>query len=334
MKQKHVNIPIFLPELACKNKCVFCNQKQITTTQNIPSIQDIINKIELHLSTIDTNTKVQIAFFGGNFTGLPFKMQESYLQAAYRFIEQGKVESIRISTRPDYITENNLLLLKSFGVKDIELGAQSFDPEVLRLSKRNHSVEDIRTASCMIREHGFSLGLQMMIGLPGDTYVKAMHTAQSIIDCKANTSRIYPCLVIAHTELANMHKQNQYIPLDLQTAVAWSADIYSLLQKHEIQVLRVGLHPNADFESPEVCIAGPYHQSFKQLVCSEIWKQRFLKHISVQKGKLHIEVAPSEIAYAVGYKSSNKTYLRSKFGWISIRANTTLQNNEFTYSII
>src|SRR5690606_13976721 len=142
--------------------------------QNIPSIQEIINKIELHLSTIDKNTKVQIAFFGGNFTGLSFKMQESYLQAAYRFIEQGTVESIRISTRPDYITKNNLLLLKSFGVKDIELGAQSFDPDVLRLSKRNHSAEDIRTATHIIREHGFSLGLQIMIGLPGDTYIKAM----------------------------------------------------------------------------------------------------------------------------------------------------------------
>ena len=108
-------------------------------------------------------------------------------------------------------------------------------------------------------------------------------------------------------------------------------DVY---KRQGIQVLRVGLHPNADFESPEVCIAGPYHQSFKQLVCSEIWKQRFLKHITVQKGKLYIEVAPAEIAYAVGYKSSNKTYLRSKFGWVSIRANTTLQNDEFTYTII
>ena len=327
----HVNIPIFLPEIACENQCVFCNQHNITGTNQIPSVQEIYSKILLHLSTIAPNTTIQIAFFGGSFTGLPFPIQEDYLRIAYSFIEKGFVSGIRISTRPDYITETNLQLLKIYGVQDIELGAQSFDDEVLRLSKRGHSSRDIRTAAKMIREHGFSLGLQMMIGLPGDTYSKAMNTAQSIIDCKAESTRIYPCLVIAHTKLAELYSNSQFIPLDLNTAIMWSADIYTLFKKHDITVLRIGLHPNKDFDSTNICIAGPYHPSFKQLVCSEIWKQRFSQKIPLQKGKLHIEVSPFDIADAVGYKSSNKTWLRSKFGWISIHANLKLQDNEFTY---
>src|SRR5690606_37776040 len=206
----HVNIPIFLPEIACKNQCVFCNQQKITGTKHIPSAQEINSKIALHLSTIAPDTTIQIAFFGGSFTGLPLQLQEQYLGIAYSYIAQGLVSGIRISTRPDYITETNLQLLKRYGVQESELGAQSLDDDVLRLSKRGHSSDTIRNAARMIHEHGFSLGLQMMIGLPGDTYSKAMNTAESIIDCKAESTRIYPCLVIANTELARLYASKQY----------------------------------------------------------------------------------------------------------------------------
>jgi histone acetyltransferase (RNA polymerase elongator complex component) len=332
MKQnKHYNIPIFLPELACRNKCVFCNQRNISGTHHIPTIQDAQEIIETHLTTIPTSGTKQIAFFGGNFTGLPIEQQKAFLKLAQSYIHKGAVESIRISTRPDYISEDILRMLQSYGVKDIELGAQSFDNEVLALSQRGHTSEDIIRAAELIRTYHFKLGLQMMIGLPGDSYEKSMHTAQKIIDYKADTTRIYPCLVIANTVLADMYTQGRYKPLDRATATVWLADIYSLFSQHNIRILRVGLHPSKDFESSEIVLAGPYHPSIKQLALSQIWKNRFAEKIKLKKGKLHISVSAEALPYAIGYESSNKQWLRETYGWVAIHTDTHLQYDEFTY---
>jgi histone acetyltransferase (RNA polymerase elongator complex component) len=333
MKQnKHYNIPIFLPELACRNKCVFCNQKNISSTHSIPSLQDAHTIIESHLKTIPKSADKQIAFFGGNFTGLPVELQKDFLSLAQSYIQKGLVQSIRISTRPDYISENILELLQHYGVKDIELGAQSFDDEVLRLSQRGHTAHDIIQASQLIRKYNFKLGLQMMIGLPGDNFEKSMYTAQKIIDCKADTTRIYPCLVIAHTELANMYRQGKYIPQDVETASQWIAPIYTLFTKHNIRILRIGLHPSKDFESSEILLAGPYHPSIKQVVLSQIWKKRFTEKIHTQKGELHISVSPEALPYAIGYESSNKKWLSEASGKVTFHTNTNIANDEFTYS--
>ncbi|MFO7869652.1 MAG: radical SAM protein [Bacteroidales bacterium] len=329
--QKHYNIPIFLPELACHNKCVFCNQQNISNTHNIPDISDAQNIIDKHISTIPKSASIQIAFFGGNFTGLPLEQQRAFLTLAQSYIQKGAVEGIRISTRPDYISEHILHMLKSYGVQDIELGAQSYDNDVLAASQRGHTAEQIKMAAKQITAHKFKLGLQMMIGLPGDTYEKSMNTARQIIACKAHTTRIYPCLVIAHTALAHMYKNGTYTPLDIATATKWLADIYSLFTEHSINILRIGLHPSKDFESPDILLAGPYHPSIKQLAITHMWKKRFMHKLPHQHGKLHIYVSPGDIPYAIGYKSSNKLWLQQTYGWVSIQSDSKLQKNEFTY---
>ena len=320
-----------MPEVACKNQCVFCNQKNISSTNSIPSPQEVYNTINTHLASMKNESNKQIAFFGGSFTGLPHTIQTEYLAIAYEYIQAGKVQGIRLSTRPDYISDKILETLQTYGVTDIELGAQSFDNSVLKLTNRNHSSDDIKKASEKILNHGFKLGLQMMIGLPGDSYEKSIKTAQSIVQCGAHSTRIYPCLVIADTQLAHMYAQGTYSPLSLTDAVNNTADICSFFDAHAIQILRVGLHPNKDFDSKEICIAGPYHQSFKQLVYTRIWEQKF-KNIKPQKGKLSILVSCSDIPYAVGYKSFNKKSLQKTYGWVSIKAHKSIQKNEFSYS--
>lgn len=194
---KHYTIPIFIPELACPHQCVFCDQRKISGQQEIPNIDDINKKIKAYLKTIpEKRSRVEIGFFGGSFTGLPMDQQEMYLKAAAEFVKGRRVEGIRLSTRPDYINREILDLLKKNKVITIELGAQSMDPGVLAKSGRGHSVEDIEKASKMIIDDGFELGLQMMIGLPGDTLEKAKHTAKKIVELGARNTRIYPTLVI------------------------------------------------------------------------------------------------------------------------------------------
>ena len=326
---RYYNIPIFIPELACPHRCVFCNQNRISGATDIPSPGEVPGIVETKLQYMAPDSHINIAFFGGSFTGIPTEQQQEYLQAAQRFIESGRVQGIRISTRPDYIDTEILEMLKTYKVTCVELGAQSFDSEVLQRSERGHTAEDIIRASQLIKEYDIELGLQMMIGLPGDTRAKAIMTARQIIGCKASNTRIYPALVIRDTPMEQLYNAGEYTPLTLEEAIDWTKDILPVFESNGVQVLRVGLHPSEELISETSLVAGPFHVSFKELVLSAIWRDRFDEGLPQKPGKLTVRVAQSQLSNAVGYHSSNKNYLKEKYGWIQIKADPSLEKYEF-----
>lgn len=319
-----------MPELACPHQCSFCDQRQISGQDKLPDPVTIMNLIEAHLNSFTaTEREVEIAFFGGTFTGLPLKTQEKFLKIVHPFIESAQVNGIRISTRPDYIDEENLNLLKENGVTTIELGAQSLDEEVLISSKRGHSAKDVEVASGLILRYGFRLGLQMMIGLPGDTPEKSKLTAQKIIDLGANETRIYPCLVIRNTLLARQFQLNEYLPIGLESAVELTADLYQMFEKATVKVIRIGLHRNEDFDRGNF-LAGPYHPNFMELVMTEIWRRNLEKLLrnSVNK-QMNIFVQPSQLNFAVGFKAKNKMLLLQHFKKIAFKTDDSLSGRNF-----
>jgi histone acetyltransferase (RNA polymerase elongator complex component) len=307
------NIPIFIPELACPHQCVFCDQGKIIGLNLIPKPNEISKIVETNLATMDDNRIVDIAFFGGSFTGIPFELQEEYLKEAYSFIKTNRISGIRLSTRPDYIDVQRLELLKKYGVTTIELGAQSTNDNVLNKSGRSHSFKDIQNASKLVLDYGFKLGLQMMIGLPEDTFETAMQTANDIVELGANNTRIYPTLVIKGTALEKLYNNGIYQPLSLEDAVSWSKEILRTFEKHNITILRVGLHPSEELVDGKSLIAGPFHPSFKEMVMTEIWNEIILKNLNQAKSKkIIIKVNSKQLNYAVGYKGKNKNQLLAK----------------------
>lgn len=329
----HSNIPIFLPQLACPHQCIFCNQSHISSQNDVPSPHEARTIIERNLATIPRNYDIQIAFFGGSFTCLPLETQESYLQVAQPFIENGIVSGIRISTRPDYIDDNILRMLKRYHVTDIELGAQSTNDEVLRKSGRGHDRNAIQNAAEKINAYGFQLGLQMMLGLPGDTLETALQTARDIIAFGAKTTRIYPTLVVADTPLAKLYEQGKYTPLSLEQAVEWTSRIFTLFIENNVTVLKVGLHPNKDFTSNKYLLAGPFHQSFKELVLSNIWYEQFMPimRANCTYQNIIIFIPENELHNAVGYNSHNRNELLKSYKNVTFKTDSALQNYEYTY---
>ncbi len=182
MKKRHINIPIFIPEVACPNRCVFCNQHKISGQLRVPERQEVEETIKTYLSTATEDTTVQIAFFGGNFTGIPISEQKAYLNMATTYTKQNQVQGIRLSTRPDYITPETVNLLQKYKIAEVELGVQSTDEEVLKASGRGHTKEDVHQAVHLLKKAGIPFGLQMMLGLPSDTKEKAFQTAKDIVD--------------------------------------------------------------------------------------------------------------------------------------------------------
>ncbi|MEG2666407.1 MAG: radical SAM protein, partial [Bacteroidales bacterium] len=216
---RYNRIPIFIPQMGCPHACVYCNQREITGFAHSLDPEDIYKIIDLHLASLSKESSVEIAFFGGNFTAIPWPLQQAYLQQSQKYIEKGLVSGIRFSTRPDDIQEFRLPIYKAYGVNTIELGAQSLNDRVLSLSGRGHSKAEVEIASEKIKQAGLRLGLQMMIGLPEDTLERALETASEIIRLKADETRIYPTLVIEHTLLAQWYRQGKYRPLPLEEAI-------------------------------------------------------------------------------------------------------------------
>lgn len=328
---KHFTIPIFIPELACPFQCVFCDQRKISGSIEVPDLEDVDEIIQKYLSTLPIEkAEIEIGFFGGNFTGIPESEQRAFLDLAQKYVDSERVHSIRLSTRPDYISENILSLLNEYSVKTIELGAQSMDEGVLIKSGRGHTVQDIIDASKLIREAGFNLGLQVMLGLPGDTQEKCIETAEQIVALQPQDIRIYPTLVIKGTELAELFKTGKYEPLSMQTAVLWAKDIYRIFEQANLNIIRVGLHPSEELTDSKSLLAGPYHQSFRELVLTDLWKDRFFEKLEFSKSKsLLIYVAAPELNHAIGYNSSNKRLLEERFEAVKIKIDQKLINYSF-----
>lgn len=323
---KHYNIPIFIPELACPNRCIYCNQRHISGQLQAVKPEEIEQIIEQHLSTFIRPSFVELAFFGGSFTGIDEKDMITYLKIVQPYIEKGEVKSIRISTRPDYINEKILDILKQYNVRDIELGAQSLNEEVLAFAKRGHTVKDVENASRLIKDYGFSLGLQMMIGLPLDSVERSKETAKKILELGAKSTRIYPTLVINNTDLADLYKAGKYKALSLEEAVDWTAEIYKVFSQTDITILRVGLHPSEALIKGEQLLAGPFHVSFKELVLTKLWQEKLA---NIPNNTKTISVNPREINYAIGYNGVNRKILQEKSPFLKFISDSNVQIGTF-----
>lgn len=320
MKKEYI-IPIFVPHLGCPNACVFCNQTKITGKQKQVTAQEVKDTIEEYLDSFkDTENKVEVAFFGGSFTGIEEEKQNELLEVAYEYVKKGQVDSIRISTRPDYIDRKILKRLKKYKVKTIELGVQSTNNYVLERAKRGHTFEDVKRASKWIRHYGFVLGHQMMVGLPESTALDEMNTAKDLIKLKPKMVRIYPVLVIKKTELEEEYQREEYEPLSITQAVERCKEIADLFNQHKVNVIRIGLQNTEEITDPSnpksQVVAGPYHPAFRQLVEGNLWYDAIVAEIKKYNMKVkvvEIRANPEDINNIIGHKKENMKKLKELY---------------------
>ena len=320
MKKEYV-IPVFVPHLGCPNDCIFCNQKSISGQKKNITKEEAKKTIEYYLDNIkDRDASKEIAFFGGSFTGIDNKIQEELLQLAYEYIKSGQVESIRISTRPDYINKEILKKLKKYKVKTIELGVQSANDYILGRSNRGHTFEDVKKASKLIRRYGFKLGHQMMIGLPESTQIDEINTAKALIKLKPSMIRIYPVLVVKGTRLEEEYNEGIYEPLPLAQAIETSKILVRMFTDKKIDVIRVGLQNTDEISDPgnaaSEIVAGPFHPAFRQLVESSMWYDAIvnkIKKLNVKVKEVEVTVNPIDVNNVIGHKKENILKLKEVY---------------------
>ncbi len=314
-KEKQYTIPIFIPHVGCPNDCVFCNQKRISGQLTETTVDDVDSKIQEYLNYYtNSDRKIEIAFFGGSFTGIDINLQEKYLEVAYKYVKEKKVDSIRLSTRPDYINEKILRLLKNYRVTTIELGVQSMDDEVLEISKRGHTSKDVKEASRLITSFGIKLGHQVMIGLPGSTLEKEVYSIKECLKLNPSQLRIYPVYVIEDSELYAMYKDSVYKPLSVEEAVKRTKAIVKECIKTEVSIIRLGLQSTDEITASNSNIFGPVVDNFAEYVMADIIRDK-INNLIQSWGKLNelvIKVPKKFVSVCVGPKKINKIYFEQK----------------------
>lgn len=316
-KNKQYTIPIFIPHKGCPNNCVFCNQKKISGQLTDVTSEDVKDKIEEYLKYYpNSKKKIEIAFFGGSFTGIPMDKQIEYLEVANSYVKKGLVDAIRISTRPDYIDGKILDVMKKYNVKTIELGVQSMDDKILALSKRGHTALDVVNASKLIRDYDIELGHQIMIGLPGSTLKSEVYTIKECIKLKPQQLRIYPVYVIADSELYSMYENSEYKPLSINEAVKRCKAVIHECQKTEISIIRLGLQSTDEITAKNSELKGPVSDNLAEYVMASLVKDKIEKEIKDRKiddGKLIINVLKKYVSICIGPKKINKIYFENKY---------------------
>lgn len=322
MKKRHINIPIFIPHLGCPNNCTFCNQKTISGVKSFEP-ESVIPLIEEALSTARDGDSVEIAFFGGSFTGIERDLMEKLLSIANAYLKQGRIESIRCSTRPDYINDEILDTLKAYGVDTVELGLQSVCDKVLCACNRGHTSYDEKVACNKIIEKGLKLGGQMMIGLPESTLDDEIETAEFIVANGASEARIYPTIVFYDTELYNSALRGEYIPISVEDAVERSAEVFGIFVKAGVKVLRIGLCDSENLHNDETYFAGPNEAALGELVVNRYYGKLLdekIQDLKFEKNSLlYVYVSKGHVSKVIGQHKKNKIRLLKEYGFSEIK---------------
>ncbi|MGM9934436.1 elongator complex protein 3 [uncultured Clostridium sp.] len=340
MSKNYYIIPIFVPHEGCPHDCVFCNQDKITGVKkdSLRIVEDgrrveinnscsndkeevtaesVRKTVYEYLETINHNeATVEISFFGGTFTGIREEKQRELLEVAREFKEKGLIDKIRMSTRPDYINEYILSYLKEYKADIIELGVQSLNEEVLIKAGRGHDVKSVYEASKLIKEYGFTLGHQIMPGLPGDSFETDIETAKTSISMKPDICRLYPALTIKGTAMEIMYNRGDYVPYTLEEAVEVSKEMYKLYRDNSVNVIRIGLQPTETINDKNDVVAGPFHPAFRELVESSLMAELILETMKKEeKAELHINS-----------KEISKLYANKKMYFNKLKENNKIIN--------
>ncbi|MCI8441835.1 MAG: radical SAM protein [Provencibacterium sp.] len=319
---KHANIAFFVPHAGCPHRCSFCDQHAISGEAQPPSPDEVCQTLSGILQQ-QNHRETEIAFFGGSFTAIERKTMVALLKAASVFIGPGRFSGIRISTRPDAIDREVLSILQAYRVTSIELGAQSMDERVLLLNHRGHTAQDVRRACSLIRETGFSLGLQMMTGLYGDTDTGALQTAKELAALHPDTMRIYPTAVLRGTGLERLFREGAYRPPGVEESIPLCAELLRYFTSHGIRVIRMGLHASPELE--ERLVAGAYHPAFRELCEGELLYIEMKRRLqTLLPGAYRITVHPTMVSRAVGQKKRNLQRLQAAGYHLLVRQENSL----------
>lgn len=316
-------LPIFLPNIGCNQRCIYCDQTLITGIEDcdLPSyLENIFNKIE---------SPCEIGIYGGDILGVEIKKLKEILQSLEPFFE--KIKNLRVSTRPFAPKKEiyeKIELLKKYKLSVVELGIPTFNDSILQFLKRGHTVRDLEEMYWFLRKFGLNVALQVMVGLPGETTDDIKECVRNIVRLRPDYIRIYPLVIIRGTPLANLLIEGKIRLFSFEEALRRAAYIYSAAESRGIRVFKIGLTYTEKLERE--IIGGFFHPAFGHMVRCHIYLEALKVVISEYElsGKITLFVNKNDLTYVYGYKGENLKFFE-KIGVILSPQVSNLNRWEF-----
>lgn len=292
-----VVIPVFVSNLGCPHRCIFCDQRQFSPPMKPEEIPALVDSFLAGCRHPDRRRRV-LGFFGGSFTGLAPDLLDAYLAVTRDLIDRGRIHAAKASTRPDMVSPEVLDLLRRAGFEELEIGVQSMDDTVLEASMRGHTSGDSTRAAELIRASGMRLGIQLMPGLPREDAAGFRLTVDASLRMNPDTARIYPVVVLRGTKLEDLFMRGEYRPLSLDEALKRALYAKIRLESRGCTILRMGLP-----QAPGLNVAaGPFHPSFGFLVRAKAYEMMAARAVGTLGQGCIIAVNPRDVPELVGYR--------------------------------
>ncbi|MBE0431019.1 MAG: tRNA uridine(34) 5-carboxymethylaminomethyl modification radical SAM/GNAT enzyme Elp3 [Dehalococcoidia bacterium] len=247
----------------CPGKCVYCPTSPDSPksyTVESPAVLrarscgfDAAKQVEVRLRTLaemgHVCDKVELIIMGGTFLSYPRDYQYSFVKDCYDALngiassDLGEAQKLNeqtthrcvglcIETRPDFCGEDEIGSMLDFGTTRVELGVQTLDDEVHRITKRGHGVAEVISATALLRDRGFKVYYHWMPGLPGSTPEHDLELSRQLFQdprFRPDGLKLYPTLVVEGSELERWYQEDRYRPYGDEEMVDLLVDIKRLV---------------------------------------------------------------------------------------------------------
>ena len=255
---------------SCKGNCLFCFKSEGFTKSTTPNEDTLLAKntswngkkqLEARFKNYslkkDSGIKCDFALKGDSFASHSEEYLRNYTKELYDFlngtksstlkeaadlqkISKDKCVTFKIETRPDQIDIKKCLFFMELGITTVEIGVQSLDDNVLKYNHRGHTTKEVIHATKLLRQFGFEVVYQMMVGLPGSNreiekkmYTKTLWDEQYSPDA----IKVYPCLLLKkqyanHEKLRNLYSKGLWTPINYEDYISFLFEISSYIPRY------------------------------------------------------------------------------------------------------
>ncbi len=242
----------------CPGKCIFCPDDEelpksylreepgaarAFENQFDPYLQ-VVSRLSSYEATGHPISKIELLILGGSWTAYEVEYQSWFIQRcldamngkdstsleeAQKINETSSHRNVGlvVETRPDMITPEALASFRKMGVTKVQIGAQSFDDQILALNQRGHTAAATLRATALMHAAGFKIVMHWMPNLMGATLDSDHSDFRKMWEdgyCP-DELKIYPTQLVENSQLYRYWQKGQYKPYATQQLIQLIADL-------------------------------------------------------------------------------------------------------------